>query len=51
MKNAIKKLFGGLDLSWPKLILAAVIAGAFTAAMAIIPALRYTSLFNTFSIK
>ncbi len=43
MKHAIKKLFGGLDLTWPKLILAAVVAGVFTAAMAIIPAFKYTS--------
>lgn len=43
MKNTIKKLFGGIDLTWPKLIIAAVIAGVFTAVMAIIPALHYTS--------
>ena len=38
-----KKLFGGIDLTWPKLILAAVAAGGFTAVMALIPALHYTS--------
>ena len=43
MSKAIKKLFGGIDLTWPKLIAAAVFAGAFTALMAIIPALHYTS--------
>ena len=43
MARIIKKVFGGIDLTWPKLIIAAVIAGAFTAAMAIIPALKYTS--------
>ena len=43
MKKALKKLFGGIDLTWPKLIAAAVAAGIFTAAMAIIPGLHYTS--------
>ncbi len=43
IKKAIKKMFGGFDLTWPKLIIAAVAAGVFTAAMAIIPGLRYTS--------
>ena len=43
MKKALKKLFGGIDLTWPKLIIAAVAAGVFTAAMAIIPGLHYTS--------
>ena len=32
MKKAIKKWFGGLDLTWPKLLIAAVIAGVFAAA-------------------
>ncbi len=41
--KTFKKLFGGLDLSWPKLIIAAVAAGVFTALMAIIPQLHYTS--------
>ncbi len=43
MMRAIKKLFGGIDLTWPKLIAAAVIAGAYTAAMAIIPVFKDTS--------
>ena len=43
MKKAIKKLLGGINLTWPKVIVAAVIAGVFTAAMAIIPALQSTS--------
>lgn len=43
MKKAIKKLFGGIELTWPKVIIAAVIAGVFTAVMAIIPALNHTS--------
>lgn len=39
----MKRLFGGIILTWPRLILFAVIAGVFTAAMAIIPGLRNTS--------
>ena len=50
MKKAIKKLFGGIDLTWPKLIAAAVVAGAFTAVMALIPALHYTS-FHTITVS
>ncbi len=49
MRKAIKKLFGGIDLTWPMVIVAAIIAGAFTAAMAIIPELHYTS-FNTITV-
>ena len=49
MKKAIKTLFGGIDLTWPKLIVAAVIAGVFTAAMALIPALHDTS-FHTITV-
>lgn len=43
MMKAIKKLFGGINLTWPKLIIAAVAAGVFTAAMAIIPIFQNTS--------
>ena len=49
MKEAIKKLFGGIDLTWPKIIIAAVISGIVTAAIAIIPALQYTS-FHTITV-
>ena len=49
MTKALKKLFGGIELTWPKLIIAAVIAGAFTALMALIPALEYTS-FHTIAV-
>lgn len=49
MAKAIRKLFGGINLTWPKLIVAAVIAGVFTAAMAIIPALHNTS-FNSITV-
>ena len=37
------KVFGGINLTWPKVIIAAVIAGVITAVIAIIPQLRYTS--------
>lgn len=43
MEKILKKLFGGINLTWPKLIIAAIIAGVFTAAMAIIPIVQNTS--------
>ena len=43
MSKLLKKAFGGLNLTWPKVIIAAVAAGVFTAAMAIIPGLHDTS--------
>ena len=39
----MKKLFGGLNVTWPKLILFAVICGVYTGVVAMIPALRDTS--------
>ena len=39
----LKKLFGGLNITWPKLILFAVICGVYTGVVAMIPALRDTS--------
>ena len=45
----LRKLFGGIDLTWPKLILFAVAAGVYTAAVAIIPGLLYTS-FHTIAV-
>ena len=39
----IKKLFGGIELTWKKLIVFAIIAGLFTAAMVILPATNDTS--------
>lgn len=43
MTKTLKKLFGGINLTWPKLIIAAIVAGVFTAAMAIIPIVQNTS--------
>ena len=40
----LKKLFGGINLTWPKLIIMSVVVGIYTACVAIIPALKYTSL-------
>lgn len=48
--NALKKLFGGINLTWPKLILLAVAAGVYTAIMAILPAAANTS-FSDISIS
>ena len=42
----MKKIFGEIDLTWKKLVIFAILSGVYTAAMAIIPALKYTS-FNT----
>ena len=39
----MKKLFGGLNLTWPKIIIGAILAGAYTALMAILPAAKDTS--------
>ena len=39
----LKKLFGGIDLSWKKLIIFAIIAAVYTATMAIIPITKDTS--------
>ena len=39
----MKKLFGGLKLSWPVIVIAAVIAGIYTGFMAYLPAAKDTS--------
>ena len=39
----MKKLFGGINLTWPKLIVLAIIIGVYAAVMAMIPAARDTS--------
>lgn len=43
MKAAVKKLFGGLNLTWPKLILFAVLAGVYTGLINQVPFLYDTS--------
>ena len=39
----MKKLFGGLNLTWPKIIIFAVICGVYTGIVAMIPAAKDTS--------
>ena len=39
----VKKIFGDINLTWPKLIIFAIIAGIYTAVMAIIPSAKDTS--------
>lgn len=39
----IKKIFGGIDLNWKKLIIFAIIAGVYTAIMAMLPIAKNTS--------
>ena len=39
----MKKLFGGLNLTWPKLIIFAVVAGVYTGVMALLPITTGTS--------
>ena len=39
----MKKLFGSINLKWPRLIAFAVIAGVYTGIMAMLPAVRDTS--------
>ncbi len=46
----LKKIFGGINLTWPKLIIFALAAGVYTALMAIIPQVKETSL-NTIAVS
>ena len=39
----MKKLFGGIDLNWRKLIVFAIVAGIYTAVMALLPITKDTS--------
>ena len=47
--TSLKKVFGGIELTWPKIIIMAVVMGAYTAAMAIIPIFKNTS-FNDITV-
>ncbi len=40
----IKKLFGDMDLSWPKILIFAIAAGIYTALVCIFPQVKDTSL-------
>ena len=46
----MKKLFGGINLTWKKVIIWAIIMGIYTAVVAIIPSLKYTS-FHTIAVS
>ena len=39
----IKKIFGEINITWLKLIISAIMVGIYTALMALIPTLKYTS--------
>ena len=39
----MKKLFGNINLTWPKVIIMAIVIGIYTTIMAMIPAVRDTS--------
>lgn len=39
----LKKVFGDVDLTWKKIIIFAIIAGIYTAIMAIVPIAKDTS--------
>lgn len=39
----MKKIFGGINLTWPKLIIIAIVAGIYTAIMAMLPIAKDTS--------
>lgn len=41
--KTIKKLFGEIDLTWKKVIVFAILAGVYTAIMAILPVVQNTS--------
>ena len=50
MIKTLKKMFGGINLTWPKLIISGIVAGILTAVIAMIPALHYTS-FNAITVS
>ena len=41
--NILEKLFYGLNLTWPKLIIASIVIGVFVGLLMTIPALKDTS--------
>ena len=43
----MKKLFGGINLTWLKLIIFAVLSAVYTAVVAVIPITRDTSFRDT----
>ncbi len=49
IKQKLKKLFGGVEIRWKTVIIAAVLSGIYTAIMALAPGLRNTS-FHTVAV-
>ena len=45
----MKKIFGGINLTWPKVIIMAIIVGIYTAVMAMLPIAKDTS-FNDLTV-
>lgn len=39
----MKKIFGGINLTWPKVIIMAIVLGIYTAIMAMLPIVNDTS--------
>jgi len=42
----MKKNFGGINLTWPKLIVMAIVVGIYTGLMAMLPIVRDTSFID-----
>ena len=45
-KGFLYKLFGGVDVSWPKIILYSIAIAVITAAILMVPAFKDTSLYR-----
>ena len=43
LMNILRKLYGGLNMTWPKTIIFAIVAGVYTGIVCLIPALQETS--------
>ena len=43
-QNFLEKLFGGINLTWPRLIIASIIIGVFVGLLMLIPAFKDTSI-------
>ena len=44
VQTALNKVFGGLNITWPVVIIGAIIAGVYTGIMAMMPGVQDTSL-------
>ena len=43
LSDIMKKVFGGINLTWPKLIIIAIVMGIYTGIMAMLPVVKDTS--------